>query len=635
MEPARLLVRTLGAVALLLAAALPSAGQAAGVRCDALVGFNGVAREGRFAPVILSVENPGARLKAEITLTVSWGALRGSPAPGLTITRPALLDAGSTLRFPFIVPVPRNVRALHASVTSSGKEVGSLDVELRPLTTSSRLIAGISSDFSFDGLSALGGAAGALRVVYPRVDDLPEAWAGYDGVDAVVVHDTYFQQLRADQVAALQQWVVTGGVLVFTGGAAALQHAPAGFGDLLPVQVTGLVRRDALAAVPVAGGSPGRLAGRVELAASRLVSGQVVASDGALPLVVQRKLGRGSVWFLAFDPTAAPVSTWRGSLSMWRRMLEGDRAPSLGSVPRPAAEDSWMSVLLPASLGSFPPLTSVLLFLGAYFVLLAALMVVGPGRAASFGRRLLLLALVSVGASAAGWLVFSRLLSPPGLLTVDAAEVQSRSGDGLAEVTEKVALVAASAQAVEARVGRGGAVLELASYRVQPEAPPVESHLDLAESGARVLVTGMSVERLGARLLAAQDVVPFDVSVLVSSEGTAVSARVRNGNGKALQGCFILVSGRAFPLGDVAPGAVVQRTWSAADGLGSASDGVSGPDGARRAAFLKLLSDENGPGSEPARLVGWMDGPVLPIVFPGSAPAAGRPGIALVSVEAE
>jgi len=50
------------------------------VRCDALVGFNGIARDGRFAPVILSIENPGARMSAEVTLSVSRGGLRGPPS---------------------------------------------------------------------------------------------------------------------------------------------------------------------------------------------------------------------------------------------------------------------------------------------------------------------------------------------------------------------------------------------------------------------------------------------------------------------------------------------------------------------------------------------------------------------------
>jgi hypothetical protein len=198
-----------------------------------------------------------------------------------------------------------------------------------------------------------------------------------------------------------------------------------------------------------------------------------------------------------------------------------------------------------------------------------------------------------------------------------------------------MAYFATSAQGVEARLGSADAVLEGAGFRVQPDAPPVDGHLELAQAGGRTRVSGMSVERLGARLLAVRDVVPFDVSVIVHAEGSSLSAEVRNGNSRPLQGCFIQVSGRAYALGDVAAGSSVQRTWSATDGLGSASDGMTGPDSGRRAALFKALSDKTEQGGGTARLVGWMDGPVLPLSFPGASLAADAPGLAMVSVEAE
>jgi hypothetical protein len=637
MGPRRFLTATSLAAALLLGAVCSSlAAQAAGprpaVRCDALVGFNGTAREDRFAPVILTVENPGARLRAQVSLEVTWGPLRGAP-PGRTITRDAVLDAGSTRRFYFVIPVPRNVRNLRATVTSGGVLVGRMEMAVRPFTTASRLIAGISSDLSLDNLSALGGS-GALRVVYPRVDDLPQSWAGYDGVDAVVVHDTSFQQLRSDQVAALERWVVTGGVLVFTGGAAALQHEPAGFGPLLPVRVSGLAQRPGLAAIPVGGEAPRRLPGRVEVAVSTVTSGRLVASDGGLPLVVQRRLGRGSIWFLAFDPTEPPVSSWDGALSLWRGILDGDRLPTLGNVPRPATEDPVIAGMLAASAVSFPPVPAVLLFVGAYLLLLVPVLVSRPGSRMRARLRLLLLAGAAVAASGAAWLLFNRVLFDPGLQVIDAGRVEARSDDGLAVVTEKVGYFATSARKVEARIGSVDAALEAAAFRSPPEAPLSEAHLVFMQAGSRAAISGMQVERLGERLLVAQDVVPFDVSVRVRTAGSSLDAVVRNGNTRPLLGCFILVSGRAYPLGDVAAGASVQRTYAAADGLGSASDGAVDTDG-RRAALFKAWSEEEGPGGGSPRLVGWMESPVFPFSVVGARPVGGRPGIALVTVEAE
>ncbi len=468
------------------------------------------------------------------------------------------------------------------------------------------------------------------------MDDLPQSWAGDDGVDAVIVHDTSFQQLRSDQVDALERWVVTGGVLVFTGGASALQDASAGLGRLLPVQVTGMVQRPALAAVPVGGGAPRRLPGRTELAVSRLVSGRLVASDGDLPLVVQRRLGRGSVWFLAFDPAAEPVASWDGALSMWRGILGDDRLPALGAASRPAAEDPWIMGVLAASAVAFPPVSAALLFTGAYVLLLVPLLVSRPGRSMGARVRLLLLLIVCAASGASGWMAFDYFLFRPGLQSLDAARVQTRSGDGLAVVTEKVACVASSAQDVEARLGSADAVLEAAAYRPRADALPAEPHLSISQTGSRAVISGLSVERLGARLLVAQDVIPFDVTARVQTAAALLSAVVRNGNTRPLLGCFILAAGRAFPVGDVAPGATVRRTFSAADGLGSAADGVTAQAAdSRRAALFKAVSGEEGSPGGSAQLIGWMNGPILPLSFVGARTAGDQPGLAMVSVEAE
>ena len=97
----------------------------------------------------------------------------------------------------------------------------------------------------------------------------------------------------------------------------------------------------------------------------------------------------------------------------------------------------------------------------------------------------------------------------------------------------------------------------------------------------------------------------------------------------------MLASGRVFPLGDIAVGASVQRSYAISDGLKPSGDSgmLSGMDN-RRAALFKAQEGEE-PAAGPARLIGWIDGPVLPVSFPGSYPLGGVPGPALMSVEAE
>ena len=299
----------------------------------------------------------------------------------------------------------------------------------------------------------------------------------------------------------------------------------------------------------------------------------------------------------------------------------------MGAASRPAMEDPWIAGLFAASPVSFPPVPALLGFLAGFIALLAPILAGRPRRTMTARARLALLVSVSVLGILTGWLLFNRILFRPGLQVLDAAHVEARSGDGLAVVTERFGFFAASAQAVEARLGSPGAVLESAGF----EAPLV-----LAHAGGRILVRGIDVERLGAGLLVAQDVVPFAVVARVRRSGPSIEAFVRNGDRAPLHGCFILVSGRIYPFGDVGAGATVQRTFAAADALGSAVDGAAFPDAdSRRTALLKAEAVIDSSGAGPARLIGWADGPALPLALVGAQPLGGRPGLVLVSVEAE
>lgn len=75
-----------------LAATLP-AQSASSVRCDTLLGWNGVIREGRFTPLLVSVENSGTKLQAVVRVEVTWGGLRGFVAQR-SFTRQAFLPGG-------------------------------------------------------------------------------------------------------------------------------------------------------------------------------------------------------------------------------------------------------------------------------------------------------------------------------------------------------------------------------------------------------------------------------------------------------------------------------------------------------------------------------------------------------------
>ncbi len=613
---------------------LPAQEKAA-VGCDVLVGFNGVVREGRFAPVIVSLDNPRGTIDAEVRVEVTWGSgLRGTQGARV-FTRNAHLAGQGTRRFSFLVPIPADARMLVARVSSAGAELARQDIDLRPMTTAGRLIAGISSDLSLDGLAAVSG--GASRVVYPRMDDLPETWAGYDGIDMVVVHDASFQQARTVQIEALERWVVTGGVLVFTGGPSALQLSSAGFGPLMPVEVTGIAETRGLASLAgFSGWSPGPAAGAV-IVRTRVTGGTVRAAEGPRALLVQRRLGSGSIWFMAFDPTLPPLNAWPGLPRLWRAIDASDRKPTLGAAPREVFDDPWMQALVDTSALSFPSLPAVLAFAACVIALICLVVAERPLR--GLGPRLRLLLLAGIGASAclAGWLLFNHALFRPGPRVLEAARITCRSGDGLALVTEKIAVVTASPATAELRIGSRDAAVEEAGGR-EPAASGrgADPREEVAVAGGRTSIRGLRLGRMGSRLVVVHDVIPMRVSAHAALQGTLLRVTVSNGEPVGLRGCFLWRAGRRYPIGDIPPRGSVERSFDESEGIETGPAGFFDSDGDARRARLWRLEEESG-NRDPSSVVmaGWREGSGLLLSLPGARTAGDRPGLSLLLVEAQ
>lgn len=592
-------------------------------------------REGCYAPLLVSVENTGSRLQVTVRVEVTWGGLRGAVVQR-SFTRHAFLPGGATRRIPFVVPILRGARSLKVAVSSNGLEVARQEVDLRALATSDRLVAGISSELSLDMVSALSGPDAPVRLVYPRVDDLPESWAGYDSVDMVVVHDTAFQQLRAAQAAALEAWVVTGGALVFTGGTGALQLGAAGLGRLLPVEITGLRERDDLPSLAAFLGFSRGPRGKMVIAESKVTAGAVVSSQDGLPTIVKRRLGRGSVWFTAFDPTLAPLDSWGGSRALWRRLSENDRQPALGAFSGSAVDDPWMKALLGNPPLGFPGSLAALAFAGGYLLLLLPFLSARISRRLRARLRAALLLCVAAAAACAGWLMFDRELFRSDARILDAARADVRSGDSVARVTEKIGLFGVQAGSAELPLDTADVAVDEA-VRVGIPArtgSPLDPGLSI-DTGRETTIREISFPRFGSRLLVLNAVVSMPVEARVGSSAGSLLLSVSNGSARSLRRCFLVHAGRGYLVGDVAPSETVTRTFAPADGflISSAEARLRLAGDARRASFLDQSEADTEPGRSrlfegPGSVAGWLDDPLIAHVRPD------RPALCLVVVEA-
>ncbi|MEN6405710.1 MAG: hypothetical protein ABFC77_04475 [Thermoguttaceae bacterium] len=275
------------------------------------------------------------------------------------------------------------------------------------------------ADLDVERLGKLSGLSAEHRPVAARLKDattLPVDWAGYEGVDAVILltsRPEAYRSLDLDgpQVRALDQWVRMGGRLVICGGdGSALasgrplaRFLPGRFEKTVPLRPTGLGALesycDSRSGVPH--GEPGQAA----LRAARLVDpqGVVEVSEADLPLVVRTARGLGQVIFVAVDLGHPRLQAWIDRPALIARLLDastgGEELDDAAAVMHFGYDD--LSGQLRSALDNFPDVRSTPFWIIAGLIV-AYLLLIGPGDY-FFLRRL-------VGRMTWTWLTFPTIV---------------------------------------------------------------------------------------------------------------------------------------------------------------------------------------------------------------------------------
>src|SRR5581483_11462538 len=249
--------------------------------------------------------------------------------------------------------------------------------------------------------------------------------------------------LTDDEKSAILGWVENGGLLVLGGGSGwqkTLQPLPK---ELLPVDVTGVKTVASLqslsdfAHAPIKGDGPWIVSnGNVQPGSS------VVAQENGIPLLVGARRGKGTVVYMANDPTAEPLNTWSGNAALWKYIMAYNTTPLavfpfFGGYGGFATIQNWGQPPRTAIFninGIDPPSPRwLIIFLGIYAF------IAGP---------LNYLVLRLLGAKAFGWLTVPVFIVGGAFLTVRFAQ-QYRGSD---LILNKISLVRSDGNSVEANV---------------------------------------------------------------------------------------------------------------------------------------------------------------------------------------
>ena len=379
--PARIVLSTLLAALGLSMAAVGAEAASNGLTLAVHVGYQDVVKPGEWTPVTVDAHNTGADVDGTLEVRESLNAQPG--VTGFTIyQQPISLASGASKRVRIFLVEDTSGATVTARVIQNGRVAVSQD---SVTSSSTSTLVGVLSDQSsaLDDFAAIHPGGIAARVVHLHADDIADSAIALRGFDILVIDDFATDGLTARQRAAIADFVEAGGNLLLGTGASwhkTLAGVPAA---MIPLEPRATLNVHAARAV---GGH------NIEVAIADAVSGRAWLSEGAVPLIVDRGVGAGTVTLATFDWNQEPIAGWSGTKDVLRQVLAravfgagssganypngiafGGPSPAFGSQPSIASKSNALTPVL----GNLPGLNLPSLQLTAGLVLLYVLLV-GP-----------------------------------------------------------------------------------------------------------------------------------------------------------------------------------------------------------------------------------------------------------------
>ncbi len=607
------------------------------VTLTARAGFDGNCKQNAWIPIRVRVENKGADLNNARIQVAHQNSQGGQSAYAMEVSLPT----GSRKEmFLYLSPDSAYIGRLNVSLVAGDRELAATPLNLTCISDENLMIGLLADAFSADALSKATPMTGSTRIASLQLTDLPDRAQGWESLDALVVSGMDMGAISDQQRAAMKTWLAQGGKLLVTGGPR-WQGPVAGLDEFLPVELTTtqtLPRLSALAdyfkiSAPLAPSTPIILAvGKLRPNADILV-----AQDG-VPVIVQKQIGFGTVYYLAADPSLQPLSNWGGMGEVYRSLL-GTRSPQpqwMGSTWETYAANQALSAMGALNL---PPTLYILCLLGLY------ILVAGPLNYFILRRlKRQELAWVSIPALV---IVFTLVAYFSGYLMRGTRPVLNRlavlqAWDGV-DRAQTYALVGVYSPA------RAGYALQAGDsflpYPFNDNNQSLQANRDWLslQKGQELLLPDVLVESGGmksASLSGSLPAFPFTHNLVISlgNGNPVLSGTITNTSQYTLKDALLIMADESKDLGDFAPGDTKQVQVSlksnpqgsdlyssqAALSLYSNSSDVSGGDKAVRMnaltrAVLPAVQQGKRAITSGIYLIGWVEEPLLPASLQGQA----------------
>ncbi|MBD3306083.1 hypothetical protein GF339_06825 [candidate division KSB3 bacterium] len=350
---------------LLLPLLMPVSALATTISMEYSLGFSGYFQLETWTPVTVVLENRGRAMRGTLEVLVTSGSEYIGDVHQTTYAMEVDLPYNAQRLCALTIRIASFTHELVIRLRDEEQILLSRSLNLRPHYTTTGFAVVVAENTSPDFLARL---PQQLTPVNVRPRFLPDTWYGYQSVRMLITTADMLESLRERQFQALTYWLKQGGFLVISAGinyGALLEQRIQG---LFPIQVMGHRQVTALRAFEEFCGYPLTSDDPFLVLQTAIPGSKVLIQDDQLPILTQKRVGRGKLLFLSLDPHLPPFSRWTHRPVFWDQVLAV--GPSRDSRSIAVDEEAILKALVAAMPVSFPNVRVVLLFMGVYALLL-------------------------------------------------------------------------------------------------------------------------------------------------------------------------------------------------------------------------------------------------------------------------
>lgn len=309
-------------------------------------GLDDFCKMDEWLPVHVTVENTGTGVNARVQTSYKNSA-GGQTVDGVDISLP------STSRKEFFLYITPEglMRTFNVSVLDGKKVLAKANINTNCASDETTLFGVVTDDPSnFTVLNNVRPLTGMARTAQLNISDLPDQAQGWGILDALVISNVDTGTLSPEQKNSLKSWVANGGKLFVTGGIQ-WQNTTAGLDDLLPIKLTSTQNVAGLPALSAYAMDSDPLEAESILAAGATeTAANILVEQNGTPVLIEKEIGYGKVYFFAADPGLQPLYDWDGMQDIYQHLLAA-------KSPKPSwSNGTWDTYRASSALATLPEL---------------------------------------------------------------------------------------------------------------------------------------------------------------------------------------------------------------------------------------------------------------------------------------